>query len=116
MRYETTITIEEAEASFPASPSANRPLAIWLRRPGWVLGKLVLTGLLVTYLVSWMQDFQRIRRLEAEPTPPSKVITKYEAWERIYSRSANKLARPTTSVPATPASQGDQPFPGKRPA
>lgn len=115
MRYETTITIEEAEVSLPASPSANRPLAVWLR-PGWVLGKLVLTGLLLTYLVGWVQDFQRIRRLEAEPTPPSKVITKYEAWQRIYPRPANKLARPAVSVPGTSAGRSGQPFPGKRPA
>lgn len=109
-------TIDEAEVSLTASPAANRPLAVRLRRPGWVLGKLVLTGLLVTYLVGWVQDFQRIRRLEAEPTPPSKVITKYEAWQRIYPRPAKKLARPTVSVPGTSAGPGGQSFPGKRPA
>lgn len=116
MLYETTMTIEEAEVSLTASPAANRPLAVWLRRPGWVLGKLVLTGLLVMYLAGWVQDFQRIRRLEAEPMPPSKVITKYEAWERIYPRPANKLARPAVSVPGASAGRSSQPFPGKRPA
>lgn len=85
MPYDATITIEEAEVSLAASPAANRPLTLW-QRPGWVLGKLLLTGLLLIYLVGWVQDFQRIRRLEAEPTPPSRVITKYEAWERIYPR------------------------------
>ncbi|MBI2116749.1 MAG: hypothetical protein HYT85_16935 [candidate division NC10 bacterium] len=116
MLYETTLTIEEAEVRLAASPAANRPLAAWLGRPGWVLGKLVLTGMLVMYLAGWVQDFQRIRRLEAEPTPPSKVITKYEAWERIYPRPASKLVRPAVSVPGKSAGQGGQPFPGKRPA
>jgi hypothetical protein len=46
----------------------------------------MLTGLLLVYLVAWIQDLQRVRNLEAEPTPPSKVITKYEAWNRIYTR------------------------------
>ena len=55
-------------------------------RPGLVLGKLMLTGLLLVYLVTWIQDLQRVRHLEAEPTPPSKVITKYEAWNQIYTR------------------------------
>lgn len=87
MVVETTITIEEAGASLAASSAADRPLGVWLR-PAWALGKLILTGLLLTYLVGWVQDFQRIRRLEAEPTPPSKVITKYQAWERIYPRPA----------------------------
>lgn len=80
-------TIGEAEVSLPVPPASNASLAAWAR-PGWILGKLVLTGLLLTYLVGWVQDFQRIRRLEAEPTPPSKVITKNEAWQRIHPRPA----------------------------
>lgn len=63
------------------------PLAVRLRS-GWTLSKLVLTSLLLIYLMGWVQGLQRMRRLEAEPTPPSKVITKYEAWERIYPRPA----------------------------
>jgi hypothetical protein len=51
-----------------------------------VLGKLMLTGMLLVYFLGWIQDFQRLRHLEAEPTPPSKVITKYEAWNRVYLR------------------------------
>jgi hypothetical protein len=95
-------TIEQAEFSLAAPPTADSTLAGWFR-PGWVLGRLVLTGLLVTYLVGWVHDFQRIRRLEAEPTPPSKVITKNEAWQRIYSHPARWVARPRAApVPRTP--------------
>ena len=84
MIIETTI----AEARVPLLrelPTASSTLAGPLRA-GWVLGKLVLAGLLLTYLVGWAQDLQRVRRLEAEPTPPAKVITKHEAWQRIHSR------------------------------
>lgn len=97
-------TVEEVEFSFAAPPAPNGPLAGW-GRAGWVLGKLVLSGLLVTYLVGWIQDFQRIRRLEAGPTPASKVITisKNEAWQRIYSRPARWVTRPATPpTPRTP--------------
>ena len=95
-------TIEQAEFSLAAPPATNSSLVGWVR-PGWMLGKLVLTGLLLTYLVGWVHDFQRIRRLEAEPTPPSKVITKNEAWQRIYSRPARWVARPPAApVPRTP--------------
>ncbi len=78
-------TLEEREVSLAGSATAKSWLIIWLRSR-WFLGKLLLTGLLLTYLVGWVQDLQRIRRLEAEPTPPSKVITKYEAWRRIHPR------------------------------
>lgn len=84
MLIQTTI----AEAEIPMLrdlPAASSSLAVPLRA-GWVLGRLVLVGLLMTYLVGWAQDLQRVRRLEAEPTPPSKVISKNEAWQRIYHR------------------------------
>ncbi len=84
MLIETVVA--EAEASLVDPLAARGPLAITLRA-GWILGKLVLAGLLATYLVGWMQDFQRVRRLTAVPTPPFKIITKYEAWQRIYRRS-----------------------------
>lgn len=80
-------TVDQVGFSLAAPPAPTSLPADWLR-PGLVLGKLVVTGLLLTYLVGWVHDFQRIRRLEAEPTPPSKVITKNEAWQRIYSRPA----------------------------
>jgi hypothetical protein len=55
---------------------------------GRTLATLALTGLLFGYLMTWMEDLKRVHRLEAEPTPPSKVITKQEAWQRIYQRSS----------------------------
>ena len=52
----------------------------------WPLTQIVMAGLLVTYLVGIVQDFQRVRDLRAEPSPPSKIIiTKNEAWQRIHS-------------------------------
>ncbi len=96
MQIETGVA--EAAASLADPLVARRPLAITLRA-AWVLGKLVLTGLLVTYLVGWVQDFQRIRRLTAEPTPPFKIITKYEAWERIYRRPVRVALPPAPSPP-----------------
>lgn len=85
-------TIDQAEFSLAAPPAENSALAGWIR-PGWILGKLVLTSLLLAYLIGWIHDFQRIQALEAEPTPPSKVITKNEAWQRIYSHAARYVPR-----------------------
>jgi len=94
-------TIETADVSLAAPPVAKSPLVAGLRS-GWFLGKLVLTGLLITYLVGWVQDFQRVRRLEAEPTPPPKITTKQEAWQRIYNhpvrQSVGTLPRRTSSA------------------
>ena len=83
MFIETAITA--TGAGLGQTPALARPRQATFR-PGWVLEKLMLTGLLLVYLVAWIQDLQRVRHLEAEPTPPSKVITKYEAWNRIYTR------------------------------
>lgn len=83
MHIETTI--EDAEVSLGSLLAVNSTRALPLRA-GLILGRLVLTGLLVTYFVALVQDFQRIRQLEAEPTRPSKVISKYQAWERVYPR------------------------------
>lgn len=94
----TETTIAQAEYEHTVAPVASRPMAVWIR-PGWLLGKLLLLGLLLTYLVGWVHDFQRIRRLEAEPTPPSKVITKFEAWDRIYSPARH--AERTLASPAS---------------
>lgn len=58
-------------------------------RAWWPLTQIVMAGLLVTYLVGIVQDFQRVRDLRAEPSPPSKIIiTKNEAWQRIHSHPA----------------------------
>ena len=72
----TLVKLPDAPASLAVSPSA------W-----WGMTQLVLGGLLVTYLVGMVQDFQRVRDLRAEPSSLSKiVITKHEAWQRIYPR------------------------------
>ena len=72
-----------------ANPPARKTsvLVDWIHQ-GWILTKLVLTGLLLWQLASWAHDFERTLRLEAEPTPPFKVITKNEAWQRVYNPSA----------------------------
>ena len=77
--------IEGPEVSLAGSQPGDTSVATW-HRPSRVLARLLLMGLLLAYLAGWVQDFQRIRQLRAEPSPPFKVITKYEAWQRIYSR------------------------------
>jgi hypothetical protein len=67
--------------------AARQPLS-FLLRAGWILGKLTLAGLLLTYMAGWVQDLQRLHQLEAQPTPPSKVISKLEAWDRVHRRPA----------------------------
>lgn len=90
MLYETTL----AEAQFPllrdlpATPSSSMSTL----RAGWVLGKFVLAGLLLIYLAGWAQDFERVRRLQAEPVPQFKVISKYQAWQRIYRAASRQAA------------------------
>lgn len=83
MLIENTMTATGAGLSPMPSRTPSR-LATFRSR--LVIGKLMLTALLLVYLVAWIQDLQRLRHLEAEPTPPFKVITKYEAWNRIYPR------------------------------
>jgi hypothetical protein len=90
MSIETTI--EQAELDLAAPPTTDtkdtnsaREVSI---RSGWVFGMFGAVLLLAYLLVGWVHDFQRIRSLEAEPSPPSKVITKTQAWQQIYSRSA----------------------------
>ncbi|MFB3816408.1 MAG: hypothetical protein ACE147_01980 [Candidatus Methylomirabilales bacterium] len=55
-------------------------------RAVWGLVQVVVACLLAAYLVGWIEDFQRVSQLSAEPPPPLKkvVVTKNEAWERIY--------------------------------
>ena len=91
MLFEPTMTTAEAGLGPPSIPTRIQKVSF---RPGRVLGKLALAGLLLVYLAGWLQDYQRILSLEAEPTPPSKVITKYEAWERIYPRPYRPPSHP----------------------
>jgi hypothetical protein len=81
----------------PKTLAARGPLT-FLLRAGWILGKLTLAGLLLTYMAGWVQDLQRLTQLEAQPTPPSKVISKREAWQRVHKRSVSQLL--TGAVPS----------------
>lgn len=67
----------------PAHDCTWEGQATW-SRTGRALSWIVTAGLLMTYLVGWAQDLQRLSRLEAEPSPPYKIITKQEAWQRIH--------------------------------
>jgi hypothetical protein len=86
MSIETTI--EQAEFNLTTTPygstSSTRAAST---SPGWILGMLVAVLAVAYLLVGWVHDVQRIRSLEAVPSPPSKVITKSQAWQQIYSRS-----------------------------
>ena len=101
MSFEYTLTpIETALAKLPDAPAnvAVSPHA-W-----WGMTQLVLGGLLLTYLVGMVQDFQRVRDLRAEPSSLSKIIiTKHEAWQRIYPRPARPTALAAAGQPGTAA-------------
>jgi hypothetical protein len=77
----------------PKTLAARRPLT-FLLHAGWILGKLTLAGLLLTYMAGWVQDLQRLTQLEAQPTPPSRVISKREAWQRVHKRSLQEASSP----------------------
>jgi hypothetical protein len=86
MANETRIPLLLPE--LPAAEDLLRRQREWFRT-GWTVSKILMAGLLMVYLVGWANDLQRLISLEAEPSPPSKVITKFQAWERIYpSRTA----------------------------
>jgi len=82
----------------PKALAARRPLT-FLLHAGWILGKLTLAGLLLTYMAGWVQDLQRLTLLEAQPTPPSKVISKREAWQRVHKRSLQEPFSPLLRHP-----------------
>jgi hypothetical protein len=80
-------TLPRIDTTLVKLPDTPATLAVEPQR-WWALTQIVLAGLLVAYLVGMVQDFQRVRDLRAEPSPLSKIIiTKNEAWQRIYSRS-----------------------------
>jgi hypothetical protein len=73
-------------------------------RPTWPIVQVVLGGLLCAYLMGWVQDFQRIRDLRAEPVPLAKVvITKQEAWERIHAPRARRRVSPQIRLTTIPS-------------
>jgi len=56
-----------------------------LARATWALAQVVLACLLAIYFITWVQDLKRISRLHAKPAfGPKTVISKYEAWDRVY--------------------------------
>jgi hypothetical protein len=80
-------TLPRIDTTLGNASDAPATLAVEPQR-WWALTQIVLAGLLVAYLVGVVQDIQRVRDLRAEPSPFSKtIITKNEAWQRIYSRS-----------------------------
>lgn len=74
-----------------SDPSPNALSYVAVRpRTWWPLAQIVLATFFASYVVGIVQDFQRVRELRAEPSRLAKiiVITKNEAWQRIYSRAA----------------------------
>ena len=87
MSIETTIEQAELDLAAPLTPDTQNSREVSIRS-GWIFAMFGAVVLLAYLMVGWVHDFQRIRSLEAEPSPPSKVITKTQAWQQIYSRSA----------------------------
>jgi hypothetical protein len=80
-------TLSRTDTGLVTFPDIPAKLAVQ-PRSWWALTQLALAALLLTYLFGMVQDVQRVRELRAEPsTPPKIIITKNEAWQRIYSRS-----------------------------
>ena len=97
------MSIEYTLAEFELSLAriSLRPVTVAVPSPGWwSLTQIVLGGLLLTYLLGWVQDFERVRDLRVEPSlSPKVIITKNQAWERVYSRKARPRAL-ATAVPS----------------
>ena len=95
-------TFPRIDTTLVELPDAPATLAVEPQR-WWALTQIVLAGLLVAYLVGMVQDFQRVRDLRAEPSPLSKtIITKNEAWQRIYSRSVRSGDWQISGRPGSP--------------
>ncbi len=100
-------TLSRTESTLVKFPEATANLT--QARRWWTLVQLVLAGLLLSYIVGAIQDVQRVRDLRAEPSSLARiiVITKNEAWQRIYPRPTRPTAaedfevslRPSTATP-----------------
>ncbi len=95
MLIETTMV--EAQIRLADLTAIRTPPSVLLRA-WWDLGKLVLAGLLVLYALGWVRDIERVSLLRAEAPPPFTVITKYQAWDRIYRQPVPPLPWPPTSL------------------
>ncbi len=81
-------TLPRTDTVLAKLPDAPATLAVEPQR-WWDLTQIILAGLLFMYLVGVVQDFQRVRDLRAQPPTLSKIIiTKNEAWQRIYAGPA----------------------------
>ena len=83
-------TLPRIDRALVQAPDPPARLTVHARRWWGVLTHLALASLLAAYVVGMVQDFQRVRDLRAEPSALSKIviITKNEAWNRIYARTA----------------------------
>ena len=80
-------TLPRIDTTLVKLPDAPATLAVEPQR-WWAITQVVLAGLLLAYVVGVVQDFQRVRGLRAEPPVLSKIIiTKNEAWQRVYAPS-----------------------------
>ncbi len=79
----------------PADLTTIRVPLNGLLRAWWDLGKVVLLGLLLVYVLGWVRDIERVSRLKAEAPPPFTVITKFQAWDRIYRQPVPHILWPS---------------------
>ncbi|MFA5028939.1 MAG: hypothetical protein WC713_13795 [Candidatus Methylomirabilota bacterium] len=86
MMSETSIAQIDAQELPESFDGIYRRWTAWCRT-GLTVSKILIAGLLVAYLLTWAQDLHRLHTLKAEPSPPSKVISKYEVWNRIQALS-----------------------------
>ena len=109
MSFEYTL----AEFEFSLARISLRPVTVAVPSPGWwSLTQIVLGGLLLTYLLGWVQDFERVRDLRVEPSlSPKVIITKNQAWERVYPRKS----RPRTLAAAVPSQRHEAGSPSEDP-
>ena len=82
------MSLEFSKASVSSADLTITARRFSLARATWALTQVVVACLLAIYFITWVQDLKRISRLHAQPSfGPKTVISKYEAWDRVY-RSA----------------------------
>jgi len=79
------MTLDLSERPIQAADLAITASRFSPGRAAWSLAQVVLACLLAIYFITWVQDLKRISRLHAQPSfGPKTVISKYEAWDRVY--------------------------------